>query len=39
MNNWVGLGRLLTSRKLTFQPAQEAVELYNEKRPHLSLKM
>lgn len=34
-----GLGRLLSSRQQAFRLAQEAVNLYNEKRPHWSLKL
>lgn len=34
-----GLGRLLPSKQQAFRLAQEAVELYNQKRPHLSLNM
>ncbi len=34
-----GLGRLLHSRKHAFSLASEAIELYNQKRPHLSLNM
>lgn len=34
-----GLGRILTSRQQAFTLAAEAVELYNQRRPHLSLNM
>jgi transposase InsO family protein len=34
-----GLGRQLPSRQQAFQLVEEAVELYNQRRPHLSLKM
>ncbi len=34
-----GLGRLLPTRQQAFQLAAEAVELYNNRRPHWSLKM
>ena len=34
-----GLGRQLPSRQQAFRLAEEAVELYNQRRPHLSLKM
>lgn len=34
-----GLGRRLPSRQQAFRLAEEAVELYNQRRPHLSLKM
>ncbi len=34
-----GLGRILPSRQQAFTLAAEAVELYNERRPHLSLNM
>lgn len=34
-----GLGRRLQSRQQAFRLAAEAVDLYNQKRPHLSLKM
>ncbi len=34
-----GLGRLLPSRQQAFRLIEEAVELYNQRRPHLSLKM
>jgi transposase InsO family protein len=34
-----GLGRRLPSKQQAFRLAKEAVELYNQKRPHLSLNM
>ena len=34
-----GLGRRLPSRQEAFQLVEEAVEIYNQRRPHLSLKM
>lgn len=34
-----GLGRVLPSRQQAFRLAAEAVDLYNQRRPHLSLKM
>lgn len=34
-----GLGRRLPSRQQAFRLAAEAVDLYNQRRPHLSLKM
>ena len=34
-----GLGRRLPSKQQAFRLAQEAIELYNQKRPHLSLNM
>ena len=34
-----GLGRQMSSRQQAFQIVEEAVELYNQRRPHLSLKM
>ena len=34
-----GLGRILPSRQEAFTLAAEAVELYNQRRPHLSLNM
>mgnify|MGYP001791764886 CR=1 FL=1 len=34
-----GLGRQLPSKQQAFQIVEEAVELYNQRRPHLSLKM
>lgn len=34
-----GLGRQLPSRQQAFRLAEEAVDLYNQRRPHLSLKM
>jgi putative transposase len=34
-----GLGRRLPSRQQAFRLVEEAVELYNQRRPHLSLKM
>ena len=34
-----GLGRRLPSKQQAFRLAREAVELYNQKRPHLSLNM
>jgi len=34
-----GLGRILPSRQKAFTLAAEAVELYNQRRPHLSLNM
>ena len=34
-----GLGRRLPSRQQAFRLAAEAVQLYNERRPHLSLNM
>ena len=34
-----GLGRQLPTRQQAFQLTEEAIELYNKRRPHLSLKM
>jgi putative transposase len=34
-----GIGRRLPSRQQAFKLVEEAVELYNQRRPHLSLKM
>jgi putative transposase len=34
-----GLGRRLPTRQHAFRLAEEAIQLYNEQRPHLSLKM
>lgn len=34
-----GLGRRLPSRQQAFRLAQEAIQLYNDQRPHLALKM
>ena len=34
-----GLGRIITTRQQAYQLVAEAVELYNHRRPHLSLNM
>lgn len=39
MKEEFGLGRLLPSRQKAFRLIQEAVEIYNNYRPHLALKM